>query len=103
MIGEDVEISMVCFSKICSPISTKICLKKYLHLSGLKLADGSLTETGHEVVDILIGLDYFDIVDGGIIHGEKGAGAVSSKLGWILSGPTNDNYGQPILYDPSYY
>lgn len=88
---EDIEISAVCFPKICSPISAKICPDNYPHLKGLKLADTSLTETDNDTIDILIGSDhYFDIMDAEIVRGEKGPVAVGSKLGWVLSGPANN-------------
>lgn len=89
--GEDIEISAVCFQKICSPISTKIHLDQHPHLKGLNLADSSLIENDHDIIDILIGADYYyDIVMGEIVRGESGPVAVNSKLGWILSGPSNE-------------
>lgn len=88
----DVEISAVCFPKICSPIPTKICPERYSHLNGLNLADSNLIESEepeHDNIDILIGCDYyFDIVNNEMIRGEKGSPvAVGSKFGYIVSGP----------------
>ena len=40
----DVEISAVCFPKICSPIPTRICPDRYPHLKGLNIADLNLIE-----------------------------------------------------------
>lgn len=41
-------------------------------------------------IDILIGCDhYWDIATDHVITGEKGPTAVYTKLGWVLSGPTN--------------
>ena len=43
-------------------------------------------------IDILIGLDhYWDFVTGETIRGEFGPTAVRSKLGWLLSRPTNNS------------
>ena len=43
-------------------------------------------------IDILIGSDhYWDFVTGETIRGEFGPTAVRSKLGWLLSGPTNNS------------
>ena len=90
----DVEISAVCFPKICSPIPTRICPDRYPHLKGLNLADSNFIEgdeTDNDSIDILIGCDYyFDVVNNDIVRGEGRSGpvAISSKFGWILSGPT---------------
>ena len=89
--GKDIEISALCFEKICSPIPTKIELDKYPHLMGLDLADSSLAENSHDEIDILIGSDYYyDIVIGEILREEGGPVAVNSKFGWVLSGPSRD-------------
>jgi hypothetical protein len=89
----DIEISAVCFPKICSPIPTKICPERYPHLKGLNLADVRQSESDefeHDNIDILIGCDYyFDIVNNEMVRGEgRGPVAVSSKFGWIVAGPT---------------
>ena len=66
--GKDIEISALCFEKICSPLPTKIELDKYPHLMGLDLADSSLAENSHDEIDILIESDYYyDIVIGEIV------------------------------------
>ena len=89
--GNDIEVSAVCFEKICSPIPTKIQLDRYAHLKELDLADSSLSENGHDEIDILIGSDYYyDVVIGEVVRGESGPVAVSSKFGWVVSGPSKD-------------
>jgi hypothetical protein len=89
--GNDIEVSAVNFEKICSPIPTKIQLDKYAHLKELDLADSSLSENGHDEIDILIGSDYYyDVVIGEVVRGESGPVAVSSKFGWVVSGPSKD-------------
>ena len=63
-------------------------------MKGLNLADSNLIEsdeTDNDSIDILIGSDYyFDVVNNDIVRGEGRSGpvAISSKFGWILSGPT---------------
>ena len=89
--GNDIEVSAICFEKICSPVPTKIQLDKYAHLKGLDLADSSLTGNGLGQIDILMGSDYYcDVVIGEIVRGESGLVAVSSKFGWVVSGPSID-------------
>ena len=42
-----------------------------------------------EAIDVLIGLNfYWNIVTGDLRRGEYGPTAISSKFGWLLSGPT---------------
>jgi hypothetical protein len=91
----DVEISAVCFPKICLPIPTKICPERYLHLKGLNLADLNLIKSDkpeHDNIDIqcsLVVIIYFDIVNNEMVRGEgSGPVTVGSKFGWILSDPT---------------
>ena len=44
----------------------------------------------HDVIDILVGSDYYwSIVTGEVIKAKTGLVAVNSKLGWLLSGPTD--------------
>ena len=41
----------------------------------------------NDCIDILVGADYYwDIVIGDVIHGSNSPTAVSSRLGWLLSG-----------------
>jgi len=41
---DDVEISALCFPKICSPLSTSLDLSRYPHLQGLDFADASVVD-----------------------------------------------------------
>ena len=53
---------------------------------GLQLSDNP--EKPRDCIDVLIGSDfYWDIVTGDLKIGEKGPIAISSRLGWLLSGP----------------
>ena len=81
---------MLCFTKICWAVSTKVSVDHYAYLQGLKLIDGSIVEGDQQNIDVLIGSDYyFDVVSGDVIRGESSPIAVSSMFGWILSGHTS--------------
>ena len=86
--GNDVVIKALKFPVICSPISATINLEHHPHLIGIPLADKSKID---DPIDILIGSDfYWDIVGSEMIRAESGPVAISSKFGWLLSGPTSD-------------
>jgi len=86
--GSNIKICALTFSTICAPPATSIRLQQFDQLTELDLADYQHTE-GTDAIDVLIGSDhYWDIVMEDIIRGE-GPTAVHSKLGWLLSGPTN--------------
>ena len=83
----EIEISALCFPKICSAVSAKINVNNYAHLQGLELADTSIVEGSQQNIDVLIGSDfYFDVVSGDVVCGNSGPVALSSTFGWILSG-----------------
>ena len=77
---------------MCSPLANQcvnIAVDKYPHLQGLRLAESS---TGGESLEIsvLIGSDYYWSIFGNeIIRGECGPIALSTKLGFVLSGPVD--------------
>ena len=81
-------------SLICEPLTGQtvaLARNMYRHLNGIHLADYS---TGAEPaeVDILIGSDqYWRIVKGEVRRGESGPTALHTKLGWVLSGPTESS------------
>ena len=88
--AEVVPIKALSFPTICSPIANRVSISEHAHLAGLKLADSH--NHNHKDISILIGANhYFDFVTGDTIRGSYGPTAVSSKLGWLLSGP--------VLYD----
>ena len=87
--GESIEITAIGFPTICAPLPARINVDEYPHLEGLELADFDLCNNSGscDTVDILIGADhYWDIVTGDVAQGESGPTAMSSKLGWLLSG-----------------
>ena len=97
--GETIEITAIGFPTICAPLSTKVKLSEYPHLDGLELADVDDRDIRNDSdsIDILLGADhYWDIVTGDVVHGAHGSTAVSSKLGWLLSGwskkPQSDSH-----------
>ena len=86
--GEEVEITAVSFSAICSPVQVPIELDRHPFLQELDLADANTSEHSSDNIDMLIGSDhYWDIVIGDLKHSDTGPIAVSSKFGWLLSGP----------------
>ncbi|XP_046856149.1 uncharacterized protein LOC124449255 [Xenia sp. Carnegie-2017] len=87
--GEVVEIKAIEFPTICAPLPTRINIDDYPHLHGLELADFDSSDNNGscDSIDILIGADhYWDVVTGDVVQGENGPTAMSSKLGWLLSG-----------------
>lgn len=88
-------INALKFPVICSPLPFLVDTD-YPHLEGLELAD-QLVDTS-DSIDILVGSGFcWQIVTGETIRGEEGPVAVSSELGWLLSGPvsgtTNNDTG----------
>ena len=85
---EVVTISALSSRAICSPLTSKVGISNYPHLQGLALADNS--NANSKRIDILIGADhYYDIVIGDVIRSCAGPIAVSSRLGWLFSGPVS--------------
>ena len=84
---KDIEISALCFPKICSPLSMTLDIERYPHLDGLVPADQSLLDNSTPDIDILIGSDYyFEVIMGEIRRGDNGPVAVQSEFGWLISG-----------------
>eukprot|EP00794_Sanderia_malayensis_P015495 gene15495-biopygen11959 len=83
-----IPIQALSFPTICSPITNSVCVSEYAHLAGLKLADSYNRKD--KDINLLIGANYyFDFVTGEAIKGSTGPTAMSSKLGWLLSGPVS--------------
>ena len=76
-------------SHICYPIEQQvinIAKAEYTHLQTLSMADEN-PENFPLRIDILVGASYYwDFMTGEIIRGRSGPVALSSKLGYILSG-----------------
>ena len=88
----DKEMTLFTVPLICEPLAGQpisICAEEYGHLSPLSLADTSDGETSLEV-DMLLGADYYwDLVTGETRRGKTGPIAISTRLGWVLSGPAH--------------
>ena len=69
-------------------------MDQYPHLQDLELADDCPVDHNSDTIDVLIGSDhYWDVVTGGIIRGIDGSVAISTNLGWLLSGPSESMEG----------
>jgi hypothetical protein len=87
---DSVEITAINFPTICSPVRSRVNTS-YAHLAGLDLADYN-DDNKDDTIDILVGADhYWDFVTGDVVRGDDGPTALSSKLGWLLSGRVNQN------------
>ena len=90
--GDDVQLSAFVIPLICDPLQSQSIVHAsvtHAHLRGLKLADYSTGEDDM-TVDILVGSDqYWQLVSGKVVRGDDGPTAIQTKLGWVLSGPTN--------------
>ena len=86
-------VPIICEPLVGQPISE--CIEGNRHLASLELAD--FAESGSTLaVDILIGSDYYwELVTGRVCQGESGPTGIHTKLGWVLSGPSNFNDGGP--------
>ena len=73
-----------------------IVLLSHNYLRKLNLADSGINSDSP--IDMLIGADvYWKIVDGNIKKDDNsGLIAISSLLGWLISGPINDNDGKSV-------
>jgi len=92
---KDIEITALSFQAICSPLQIPVQPQQYPHLQDLDLADSSAFEHFSSKIDMLIGSDYYwDVVIGEVKRGSGGPTALSSKFGWLLSGPiSSENNG----------
>ena len=81
---------------ICSPLSNhsvEIAQQNFPYLQGLQFADVSpFPEGGSEnlEIDLMIGADfYWSFIQSNVVRGESGNGpvALSTRLGYVLSGP----------------
>lgn len=62
-------------------------VEDYPHLKDVELADFDPNLNDDKSIDILVGADYYwQFVTGEVVRGSDGPTAMSSKLGWLLSG-----------------
>ena len=89
--NEVVKVEVLCFPTICTPLPPILEVNQYPCLRELELAD-NFAETS-DAIDLLVGSDYYwAFVTGEVIRTNGGPTAVSSKLGWLLSGPTDGTH-----------
>ena len=108
--GQDIKIAALSFGNICSPLPGTINLESYPSFLELDLADYNTASNSNDDIDVLIGSDcYWDVITGHVIRESNGLAAVSSKFGWLVSGPVQntknvDNHvtSNLILQRPSY-
>ena len=88
-------VPVICHSLTSQPISpSREC---YHHLLDLELADSANVSDVLEV-DVLIGSDsYWDLATGRIITGGSGPTAIHTRVGWVLSGPADQQEGTANL------
>ena len=90
--NDDEYVRALKFPMICSPLTGRVHLQDHLNLQELELADSAQSLNS---IDILSSSDhYWDFVTGECIRGDFGPTAVKSKLGWLLSGPTNNSQNE---------
>ena len=71
-------------------ICSRVNVHDYPHLQDLEFAE-NFNNDGRDTIEVLIGSDYYwDIITNESIRADSGPTAVSSKFGWILSGPASD-------------
>ena len=95
IIGLDgVEIPISCFVKdICAPLTNQNInyAKTFSHIQNLTLADNNPNNKKLKV-DLLIGADfYWSVVTNHIIKGKEGPVVLNTKVGYVLSGPLNND------------
>ena len=86
-----IEMTALVVPCICNPLTAQpigYSQERYDHLMGLDLSDSANASESLDI-DMLIGSDlYWQLVTGSIIRGEHGPTAIQTKVGWVLSGPT---------------
>ena len=85
---QPVNIAALYYPTICSRINSHIDVSDYPHLLGLRFADRNLG-VRNKRIDLLIGADYlYNVIIGEVVRGTSGPVAVSSRLGWLITGQT---------------
>ena len=89
MDGDSIWVNALVIPTICEPVPREATsMQRFPHLKGLTLADPPSKDDPGDI-DMLIGSDfYWSSIGGEVKRGDHGPTAVSSRLGWILSGPS---------------
>ena len=92
-------MTVLSFEATCSPVHSKVLLHEHPHLIDLDLADCiSSNMDSQDNIDVLIGSDYhWDIITGEVARGDDKLVTVSSKFGWLVSGPTKGDSGTALF------
>lgn len=95
--GEKVNLAAYSVPLICTPVvkqTVQDAQEKYEHLANLKMAD-PISGYDDAEIDLLIGSDqYWNLVTGCVIKGKSGPTAIHTRLGWVLSGPMEEDVSQ---------
>ena len=95
--SEATRISALTSPSICSPLPSAVRVSSYPHLQDLPLADAC--DNPRKEVDVLVGsIFYWSFVTGDVIKSSEGPAAVSSKLGWFLSGPIDSHEASVVSH-----
>ena len=79
-------VQMICEPLVSQPVTASA--ETHHHLTSLDLADCSDGDSPMGV-DVLVGSDYYwNLVTGDVRRGNNGPTAIHTRLGWVLSGPT---------------
>jgi len=93
-VNEDIQLTALAFHTICSPLPRAVNIHQYPSLQKLDLADCLIANnmvSNCSNIDVLIGSDYYwDLVLGEMKRQDNGLVALSSKFGWLISGPIID-------------
>ena len=100
--GEEIQISVLVVPFIATPLQncTSFDFSQLPHLQGLQLAHPFASDREF-TISLLVGADYYwDIVRGKVVHG-NGPTAVKSKLGYLLSGPSQQKHPRSMATNVS--
>ena len=89
----NISLSAYAVPVICLPIYSQpveFAVQSYNHFKGLTLAE-DLMQGSHAEINILLGSDQiWNFLNGQTIPGQGGPVAVSTKFGYVVSGPVNN-------------
>ena len=100
--GEELQLSVLVVPFIATPLQSHTSLNflQLPHLQGLQLAH-LLSSESEFAISLLVGADYYwDIVGDKVVRG-SGPTAVESKLGYLLSGPTQQGHPHSMAINVS--
>ena len=88
--GMHLYLQLLVVPLICELLTGQLIIcagERFLHLSGLELADNSMSGDTL-VIYVLVGSDYYwEFVTRRVVHKRSGPTDTKTRLGWVLSGP----------------